>query len=62
VHLPLIAIGSGTDIFASYEFASDESVNSLTCVSLETTSTESGTKNFIAVGATINQGEFLAVK
>ncbi|KAG2029284.1 CPSF A subunit region-domain-containing protein [Suillus americanus] len=45
-----------------YEFASDESVNSLTCVSLETTSTESGTKNFIAVGATINRGEFLAVK
>jgi len=62
VRLLLIAIGSSIDIFASYEFASNESVNSLTCVSLETTSTESGTKNFIAVGTTINRGEDLAVK
>jgi cleavage and polyadenylation specificity factor subunit 1 len=48
--------------FASYEFASNESVNALTCVSLETTSTESGSKSFIAVGTTINRGEDLAVK
>ncbi|KAG1848301.1 CPSF A subunit region-domain-containing protein [Suillus subalutaceus] len=45
-----------------YEFASNETINALTCVSLETTSTESGTKNFIAVGTTVNRGEDLAVK
>ncbi|KAI0264066.1 CPSF A subunit region-domain-containing protein [Russula aff. rugulosa BPL654] len=38
-----------------YEFASNEFVNSLACVSLETL-------NFIAVGTTINRGEDLAVK
>jgi cleavage and polyadenylation specificity factor subunit 1 len=37
-------------------------VNSLACVSLETVSTESGHKDFIAVGTTINRGEDLAVK
>jgi cleavage and polyadenylation specificity factor subunit 1 len=31
-------------------------------VTLETSSTESGTKDFIAVGTTINRGEDLAVK
>ncbi len=45
-----------------YEFASNEFVNSLACVSLETLSTESGHKDFIAVGTTINRGEDLAVK
>ncbi|KAG2088396.1 CPSF A subunit region-domain-containing protein [Suillus discolor] len=45
-----------------YEFASDEFVDALTCVSLETTSTESGSKNCIAVETTINRGEDLAVK
>ncbi|KAG2030510.1 CPSF A subunit region-domain-containing protein [Suillus americanus] len=45
-----------------YEFASNETINALTCVSLETTSTESGAKNFIAVGTTVNRGEDLAVK
>jgi CPSF A subunit region len=45
-----------------YEFASNEFVNSLACVSLETLSTESGRKDFIAVGTTINRGEDLAVK
>jgi hypothetical protein len=45
-----------------YEFASNEFVNSLACVSLETVSTESGHKDFIAVGTTINRGEDLAVK
>jgi hypothetical protein len=62
VRLLLFATGSGIEIFYSYEFASNESVNALTCVSLETTSTESGSKNFIAVGTTINRGEDLAVK
>ncbi|KAI0302807.1 CPSF A subunit region-domain-containing protein [Multifurca ochricompacta] len=45
-----------------YEFASNELVNSLACVQLETLSTESGHKDFIAVGTTINRGEDLAVK
>jgi cleavage and polyadenylation specificity factor subunit 1 len=45
-----------------YEFASNEFVNSLACVPLETLSTESGHKDFIAVGTTINRGEDLAVK
>lgn len=46
----------------SYEFQSNEFVNALECVSLETLSTETGTKDFIAVGTTINRGEDLAVK
>ena len=37
-------------------------MNSLACVPLETLSTESGHKHFIAVGTTINRGEDLAVK
>ncbi|OJA10745.1 hypothetical protein AZE42_07268 [Rhizopogon vesiculosus] len=45
-----------------YEFASNEFVNSLACVSLETISTETGSKDFIAVGTTISRGEDLAVK
>ena len=45
-----------------YEFAPNEFVNSLACVALETLSTESGHKDFIAVGTTINRGEDLAVK
>jgi cleavage and polyadenylation specificity factor subunit 1 len=45
-----------------YEFASNEFVNSLARVSLETLSTESGHKDFIAVATTINRGEDLAVK
>jgi hypothetical protein len=45
-----------------YEFAPNEFVNSLACVPLETLSTESGHKDFIAVGTTINRGEDLAVK
>lgn len=49
-------------LFYSYEFASNEFVNSLACVSLETISTETGSKEFIAVGTTISRGEDLAVK
>jgi hypothetical protein len=37
-------------------------VNALESVTLETLSTESGTKDFIAVGTTLNRGEDLAVK
>ncbi|CCL98048.1 uncharacterized protein FIBRA_00042 [Fibroporia radiculosa] len=45
-----------------YEFAQNEFVNCLDCITLETMSTETGTKDFIAVGTTINRGEDLAVK
>ncbi|KAL0062576.1 mRNA cleavage and polyadenylation factor subunit [Marasmius tenuissimus] len=45
-----------------YEFANNEVVNAVACVTLETSSTESGSKEFIAVGTTINRGEDLAVK
>ncbi|KAI0938339.1 hypothetical protein AcW1_001910 [Taiwanofungus camphoratus] len=45
-----------------YEFAQNEFVNCLDCVTLETMSTETGTKDFIAVGTTINRGEDLAIK
>lgn len=34
----------------------------MTCVTLETSSTESGIKDFIAVGTTIDRGEDLAAK
>lgn len=46
----------------SYDFQPHEFVNSLQCVTLETQSTETGNKDFIAVGTTINRGEDLAVK
>src|SRR5579863_700814 len=49
-------------LLSRYEFAPNEFVNSLACVPLETLSTESGQKHFIAVGTTINRGEDLAVK
>ncbi|KIM78173.1 hypothetical protein PILCRDRAFT_98438 [Piloderma croceum F 1598] len=45
-----------------YEFAPNEFVTALECVTLETLSTETGSKEFIAVGTTINRGEDLAVK
>ncbi|KZT66632.1 hypothetical protein DAEQUDRAFT_714689 [Daedalea quercina L-15889] len=45
-----------------YEFAPNEFVTCLDCVTLESVSTETGTKDFIAVGTTINRGEDLAVK
>ncbi|KAG7097937.1 hypothetical protein E1B28_005248 [Marasmius oreades] len=45
-----------------YEFANNEVINALACVTLETSSTESGSKEFIAVGTTIDRGEDLAVK
>ncbi|KAI6016186.1 CPSF A subunit region-domain-containing protein [Pisolithus marmoratus] len=45
-----------------YEFAPNEYVNALECVTLETLSTETGTKEFLAVGTSIDRGEDLAVK
>ena len=45
-----------------YEFAQNEFVTCMECVTLETLSTETGTKDFIAVSTTINRGEDLAVK
>ncbi|KAJ7248582.1 CPSF A subunit region-domain-containing protein [Mycena haematopus] len=45
-----------------FEFATNEFITSMSCVTLETPSTESGSKEFIAVGTTINRGEDLAAK
>ncbi|KIJ63088.1 hypothetical protein HYDPIDRAFT_29778 [Hydnomerulius pinastri MD-312] len=45
-----------------YEFAPNEYINALECVTLETLSTETGNKDFIAVGTSIDRGEDLAVK
>ncbi|KAJ7481615.1 CPSF A subunit region-domain-containing protein [Mycena latifolia] len=45
-----------------YEFATNEFITAMACVTLETSSTESGSKEFIAVGTTINRGEDLAAK
>ncbi len=46
----------------SFEFASNEFVTAVECVTLETSSTETGIKTFIAVGTSINRGEDLATK
>ncbi|KAH9477356.1 Protein CFT1 [Psilocybe cubensis] len=45
-----------------YEFATNEYINDLACVNLETSSTENGSKDFIVVGTTIDRGEDLAAK
>jgi len=45
-----------------FEFATNEFITALSCVTLETPSTETGSKEFIAVGTTINRGEDLAAK
>jgi hypothetical protein len=45
-----------------FEFATNEYINDMTIVTLETAATETGTKDFIAVGTTIDRGEDLAVK
>ncbi|KAF8631110.1 hypothetical protein AX17_005155 [Amanita inopinata Kibby_2008] len=45
-----------------FEFATNEFVNDIAIVSLETASTEAGTKDYVAVGTTIDRGEDLAVK
>ena len=51
-----------TDSDTRYEFATNEVVNAVACVTLETVSTETGSKEFIAVGTTVNRGEDLAAK
>jgi cleavage and polyadenylation specificity factor subunit 1 len=61
VAIPFFFFGF-THSICSYEFAPNEFVNALESVTLETLSTESGTKDFIAIGTTINRGEDLAVK
>jgi hypothetical protein len=48
--------------FLRFEFASNEYVNDVSIVTLETAATETGLKDFIAVGTTIDRGEDLAVK
>ncbi|KAF8970332.1 CPSF A subunit region-domain-containing protein [Flammula alnicola] len=45
-----------------FEFATNEYINDMACVTLETSSTESGSKDFIVVGTTIDRGEDLAAK
>nr|GAT45957.1 cleavage and polyadenylation specific protein [Mycena chlorophos] len=45
-----------------FEFATNEFITALTIVTLETSSTESGSKDYVAVGTTINRGEDLAAK
>ncbi|KAF8156589.1 CPSF A subunit region-domain-containing protein [Crassisporium funariophilum] len=45
-----------------YEFATNEYINDMACVTLETASTENGIKDFIVVGTTIDRGEDLAAK
>jgi cleavage and polyadenylation specificity factor subunit 1 len=49
-------------IFLRYEFAWNEFVNTLQIVTLETQSTESGEKDFIACGTSVFRGEDLAVR
>lgn len=49
-------------IIIRFEFAPNEFVTALECVDLETQSTVSGQKEFIAVGTTVDRGEDLAVK
>lgn len=46
----------------SYDFAYNEIVNVMDCVPLETLSTSTGRKNYIAVATTVNRGEDLAAK
>lgn len=45
-----------------FEFATNEYINDMAIVTLETAATETGRKDFIAVGTTIDRGEDLAVK
>ncbi|KAJ7135425.1 CPSF A subunit region-domain-containing protein [Mycena crocata] len=45
-----------------FEFATNEFITAMSSVTLETSSTETGSKEFIAVGTTINRGEDLAAK
>ncbi len=46
----------------SFEFTTNEYINDMTIVTLETAATDTGKKDFIAVGTTVDRGEDLAVK
>jgi CPSF A subunit region len=46
----------------SHEFATNEVINVVQSVNLETLSTEAGNKDFIAVATSIHRGEDLAVR
>lgn len=58
VRVGFLCVGMGL----RFEFATNEYINDMTIVTLETAATETGTKDFIAVGTTIDRGEDLAVK
>lgn len=45
-----------------FEFSTNEVVNAVETVKLETLSTQSGSKDFIAVGTSVFRGEDLAVR
>jgi hypothetical protein len=45
-----------------FEFANNEFITSVESIPLETQSTESGSKDFIVVGTTLDRGEDLAVR
>lgn len=62
VDLPISTILAANLPFDSFEFATNEFVNAISIVELETTATTTGRKEFIAVGTSINRGEDLAVK
>jgi cleavage and polyadenylation specificity factor subunit 1 len=51
-----------TEAPARFEFATDEVVNAAETVRLETLSTPSGSKDFVAVGTSVHRGEDLAVR
>lgn len=49
-------------VFFSFEFATNEVVNVVETVNLETLSSDSGNRDFIAVGTSVHRGEDLAVR
>jgi hypothetical protein len=49
-------------LIGSYEFATNEVINVVQSVNLETLSTEAGNKDFIAVATSVHRGEDLAVR
>ena len=51
-----------TDLVGSHEFATNEVINVVQSVNLETLSTEAGNKDFVAVATSIHRGEDLAVR
>ncbi len=49
-------------LLGSYEFATNEVINVVQSVNLETLSTEAGNKDFVAVATSVHRGEDLAVR